>query len=80
MYFLKSIVNPSVFKAEKLSVDQVNEILSCTETKDDDEGLIDYARKFVIIQIKFLFIHSNLNYFKFLALVRKIMAGPFPEK
>lgn len=26
-------------------MDQVNEILSCTETKDDDEGLINYARK-----------------------------------
>ena len=27
-------------------MDHVNEILSSTETKDDDEGLIAYARKF----------------------------------
>lgn len=43
--------------AEKLSMDHVNEILSSTETKDDDEGLIAYA-----------------------PFVKKIMAGPFPEK
>jgi hypothetical protein len=29
-------------------MDQVNDILSCTETKDDDEGLVSYARKYYL--------------------------------
>jgi len=46
-----------VMMAEKMPVEQVEEVIKSTETVEDDEGMIKYD-----------------------VFVKKIMAGPFPQK
>ncbi len=66
------------FLAEKLTKDQMDELLAATGTKENEDGEIVYAGNLIIIFLIVNIIEFILKYFFFLFLefVSKILAGP----